>query len=571
MSSKQFNTKEDLDILSLEMSLWHRIMRCITLIICVFCTPLVYASHDGVKILISQNQVSDRPWTKFNGNNSVSNDDYDDMLLRSASLNEQLDASGNIWDRMREGFSLSGYEKKRVDAELSWYTRHQGYVDRVVDRAKPFIYYVLDEVEKRGMPAEIALLPVVESAFQPFAYSPGSAAGLWQFIAATGKRYGLKLNWWYDGRRDVYLSTQAALDFLTDLYEHFDGDWLLALAAYNSGQGNVDRAIRRNLKKGKDTDFWSLQLPKETRNYVPKLLAIAALVDDPNAFNIRLNPIPNKPYFERVPIGAQLDLALAAKLAGISEEELYSLNSGFNRWATAPDGPHYLLLPINKAEKFKDKLWAMEDQNRRQWQRHKVKPGETLGHIAVNYQTSTSSIRNLNGMEGSNIKVGDTLIVPIASNHKNKFLGAGNNQLKSTHRTLLQEEKIHHTIAKGDSISKIANKYNVSVQKIIKWNKMSANDVLTPGKKLELWIDVSNNNGSDKLVATNFTTPPKKATTRRINYKVRRGESLSHISKKFRVSVGQLRKWNSMNDSDLLQPGQHLTLYVDVTRFSEKI
>ncbi|MEJ2382242.1 MAG: transglycosylase SLT domain-containing protein [Gammaproteobacteria bacterium] len=257
-----------------------------------------------------------------------------------------------VWQRLRRGFRLPDYDNPRVRTQLQWYANHQEYLKRVMDRAEPFLYMITQQVEKRGMPSEIALLPVVESAFQPFAYSHGRAAGIWQFIPSTGRLYGLKQNWWYDGRRDVVASTDAALDYLDKLDKQFNGDWLLALAAYNSGEGTVASAVARNRRRHIPTDFWSLRLPQETESYAPKLLAIAAIIKNPQKYGIQLKPIPNKPQVALVDVGSQIDLALAADMAGISIEEMYRLNPGFNRWATDPRGPYRLLVPVDKKERF---------------------------------------------------------------------------------------------------------------------------------------------------------------------------------------------------------------------------
>jgi membrane-bound lytic murein transglycosylase D len=292
---------------------------------------------------------------------------------------------------MRSGFQLDGQNHRFVRPYIDWYAKHQAYLDRVAERARPFLYDIVQEIEARGMPMEIALLPIVESAFQPFAYSPGRAAGIWQFIPATGKHYGLKQNWWYDGRRDVPKATTAALDYLERLAKRFDGDWLLALASYNSGEGRVARAVKKNKKKGKPTDFWSLDLPKETEGYVPKLLAISAIVQNRKAHGITLTSIPDEPYLEQVDIGSQIDLALAAELAELPIETMYQLNPAYNRWATDPKGPHRLLLPIHKADAFREALTKVDKKNRVRWERHRIREGETLGHIARKFQTSCSS------------------------------------------------------------------------------------------------------------------------------------------------------------------------------------
>ena len=270
------------------------------------------------------------------------------------------------------------------------------------------------EIEARKMPLELALLPVVESAFNPVAYSRARASGLWQFIPATGRRYGMKQNWYYDGRRDVLAATTGALDYLEFLANMFNGDWLLAVAAYNTGEANVARAIRRNREAGKPTDFFSLKLPRETRAYVPKLLAMRRIVADPTAHGLAFAPIPNEPYFAKVEVGGQMDLNVAAELADLPKEELIALNPAFNHWVTDPDGPHHLLVPLAKAERFAQGVAALPPQERVRVVYHRVRKGDTLGGIADKYGISVTALRAANKVRGSIIHPGQDLLIAAA-------------------------------------------------------------------------------------------------------------------------------------------------------------
>jgi len=305
----------------------------------------------------------------------------EDKKFNSADNNAQHVVKGlpaDIWQRLFSLYQLPVIENDRIQAEIDHYSKHPEYFARIQKNAAPYLYYIVNEVEKHNMPGEIALLPVVESAFRPFAYSHGRAAGLWQFIPSTGKYFGLKQTWWYDGRRDVVASTDAALTYLNRLSTRFDDDWLLALAAYNAGGGTISKAIKRNKSRGKKTDYWSLKIRKETHHYVPKLIAIAHILANAEQYNITLLPIPNEPYFEKVDITKQIDLARAAQLADISIDDIYQLNPATNQWATDPQGPHYLLVPVTQADTFKQKLSALPDSQRLRWQRHKVQSGETI-------------------------------------------------------------------------------------------------------------------------------------------------------------------------------------------------
>lgn len=266
---------------------------------------------------------------------------------------------GDVWQRMRVGFKMDlAFENSRISAQRNWFATRQTYLDRLTARASRYLYHTVTEAEKRGIPTELALLPVIESSYDPAATSNAAAAGLWQFIPSTGRLYGLRQNELYDGRRDVVESTRAAYDFLTSLYNKF-GSWELALASYNAGPGRVQQAINRNAAQGLPTDFWSLRLPEETMNYVPRFLAVAQIVNQPERYGVRFNPIANRPHFRQVPLPGPIDLSLAAQLTGLSGKELYELNPAFRRGQTAPEGPHRLLIPNHLSAHMDDRLANM--------------------------------------------------------------------------------------------------------------------------------------------------------------------------------------------------------------------
>ena len=408
----------------------------------------------------------------------------DALLERTRNLlGLKRDKSDDLWTELRDGLDLSGYEHPRVDAQLAWYAKNQRYLDRVTTRALPYMYFILREVQDRGIPTEIALLPVVESAFQPFAFSSGRAAGIWQFIPETGKRYGLKLNWWYDGRRDIYASTHAALDYLEYLHKHFKGDWLLALAAYNSGEGTVGRAMKRARKEGKPANFWALDLPKETRDYVPKLLAISALIAEPEYYKLKLNPIPYSPYFRKVKTHGQIDLAKAAELADITIAELYQLNPAFNRWATPPEGPHYLLVPIENANLFRQNIASYQPDERVQWKRHIVKNNQSLNQIARENGTTTEIIKRINKLTSNKVAAGKNLVIPVAPKGMTRYIASLDKKHVDSDITSNPKQKITHTVSSGDSLWGISQEYNVSMNKLAEWNNMDQDDVLIAGKE----------------------------------------------------------------------------------------
>ena len=474
----------------------------------------------------------------------------------------------DAWERIRNGFDLPDVKHKRIEQELNWFKRHPEYINRVVERARPYLHYIIETVEAAGIPSELALLPIVESAFQPFAYSHGRAAGIWQFIPATGKQYGLKQNWWYDGRRDVYASTKAAVRLLKKLNQNFKGDWMHALAAYNTGDGRVKRSIRRNKRKGKSIDFFALKLPKETRAYVPKLLALKMIINDPEAYGIKLENIPDKAFFEQVKLDSQIDLALAAEMADLPLDDLYRLNSGYNRWATSPNGPYDLLLPVTHVDGFKEKLAELPAEKRIKWIRHRVRNGETLGTIAQKFHTSIRTIKRVNRLRGKMIRVGRGLTIPVASRSLREYKLSANQRKSKLQNTPRKGHKISHVVQQGDTFWDLARYHNVGVRQLAKWNSMAPRDRLQAGQKLIIWSRRSSSVTSSVDIES-LSAPPRRNITKRIGYRVRIGDSLARISNKFKVSIGQLKRWNkSVRSKKHIQPGQWLTLIVDVARQS---
>lgn len=338
------------------------------------------------------------------------------FTIETAAATTTPHQSNDLWDRIRAGFAMEKLDGPRVERRERWFVDNPEYMARMLGRAKLYLYYIVEEVDKRGIPLEIALLPAIESAFKPHAYSRARASGLWQFIPATGKHYGLKINWWYDGRRDIKASTGAALDYLEKLYSDFDGDWHLALAAYNAGENRVARAIRYNQRKGRLAQYSDLTtLRWETRNYVPKLMAMVNIVSDPMRYGVNLEPIPNRPYFTKVDTGSQIDLAVVAGLADMNIDDIARMNPGFNRWATDPDGPHQLLVPIDKKEALMDGLDKLSDKDRIQWRRHTVRRGETLSEIGRRYGVSVNALRRTNRLRSTLIRAGQHLLIPIST------------------------------------------------------------------------------------------------------------------------------------------------------------
>ncbi|MEO9274778.1 LysM peptidoglycan-binding domain-containing protein [Marinomonas sp. 5E14-1] len=464
----------------------------------------------------------------------------------------------DIWDRIRAGYQLDlDIDRPRLSSQLRWFSSHPSYLDRVSKRGERYLYYIVDELEKAGIPTEIALLPIVESGFDPFGYSHGRASGPWQFIPSTGQMYGLDQTWWYDGRRDIIGSTQAAIAYLTRLHKMFDGNWYHALASYNSGEGTVSRAIRKNKKAGKPTDFWSLDLPKETRAYVPKLIALAKIIKNPEKYNYSTYFIPNKPYFDVVNIGGQLDLAQASEMAGISIDEVYLLNPGFNQWATSPDGPHRLLMPVGKAKQFRTKLAEIPPQDRVTWVRYTVKAGDSLLLIAKQHNTTAGVLQNVNKISSSLIRVGQELMIPVAGNNIESYTLSSHQRLlaKQSRAPTRNRIKINYTVKSGDSLWLIANKYETDSKTLARWNSIGLADSLMPGQKLVVWLQPK------KSTNTNST----RSVMKKVVYTIRSGESLALVANKFKVSVNDIRSWNpKVASQKYVQPGDKVTLLINV-------
>jgi membrane-bound lytic murein transglycosylase D len=470
---------------------------------------------------------------------------------------EGPDYHANLWDRIRTNLRMPrDLDQPRVKAQLNWYKKHPKYFKRISDRASLYMYHIVNEIEKRDLPSELALLPIVESAYDPFAYSHGRASGLWQFIPSTGRHFKLKQDWWYDGRRDITASTDAALTYLERLNKRFDGDWLLALAAYNAGGGNISKAIRKNKKKGKPTDFFSLKLPRETQAYSPKMIALAELLANPEKYDFEWPTVPNKPYFEAIDVHSQIDLAQAADLAEMEINDLYKLNPGFNQWATHPKGPHKILVPLEQSELFKENLAGLDPKQRVSWERYKIRSGDSLITIAKRYRTTPEVLKEVNNIRKNMIRAGDTLLIPTTSRDMDEYTLSAIQRLhkRQSRAPSKNRHKMNYQVQGGDSFWTISRKFKVGVRELARWNHMAPTDPLKINQNLVIWTK------SPQTVKNN------QKVIRKVGYKVRKGDSLARIATKFRVSVGDIRRWNPRANSKYIQPGQSLTLYVDVTK-----
>lgn len=448
--------------------------------------------------------------------------------------------SDDLWERIKDGYAMPELKSSYVDTHTNWYAARPEYVQRMVQRSQKYLYHIVEEVQKRGMPTEIALLPMVESAFNPKAYSTSRASGIWQFIPSTGKNFGLKQNWWVDNRRGVTAATDAALTYLQKLHGMF-GTWDLALAAYNAGEGTVQRAIDRNRSKGLPTDYESLNLPPETRNYVPKLQAIKNIMSNPDQYGLKIDTIPNRPYFTKVNAPQQIDVHLAAKLAEISFDEFNALNPEYNRpVATSKGNAHEILLPVSAAQTFTDNL-SNYDKPLVSWQAYHAKRGERMDHIANKFGINVEQLREANGMSASyKVASASTMLVPSNTasdtdgnpdaqddNDAIDTASLENNNLSTTSDNAdSTKRQVMHTVKKGENIAQVAKKYGVNAKELMAQNSLKSG-------KLK----------AGQIIKVSYTSTPKSSPTK--TSKSKAGRSTRSSSQTTKHITNQSNKINS--------------------------
>jgi len=470
---------------------------------------------------------------------------FEDDTEVAGPLESQYD---NVWLRLVDNFSLPNCdEHKRSLTWTKWYANHGDYMERVMKRAKPWIYFIAEELEARDLPGELALLPIVESAYDPFAYSSGRALGTWQFIAETGKRYGLKQDWWYDGRRDVWSSTHAALDYLEKLNEIFKGDWLLALAGYNAGENRIVREIDRNLKNGKPADFWNLRLPNQTRDYVPTLLGLACLFQNSENYDFAFPKAPNQPVISIVDMQRQSDLVLISQFSGVSIDVLFSLNPGFSRWATSPDGPWHVILPVEGAEKLQRHLQSNPNAALMKWDQVLVEKGDSISSLATRHNVPVEVLRSSNKLTSDMLHPGQKLRLPRDEQLlSDPLYVSAAAELQELQSGLIASERIEHLVRQGEILSVIAKNYKVTVEELQSWNNISDPRKLRAGQTLALFKSPA----PAAPVVNNST----------VKHTVRNGDSLWSIARYYNVKVSDLMRWNGLRKNAVIQPGQSIKI-----------
>ena len=463
----------------------------------------------------------------------------------------------DLWDRIRDGLKLPALANPRVSSHEAAFASEPEYLARIVERSRRYLYHIVQEVEKRGMPMEIALLPIVESAFNPKAYSRARASGIWQFMPSTGKNYGLQQNWWHDDRRDVHAATEAALDYLQSLYRRFN-NWELALASYNSGEGRVGRAIAYNRARGLRTDFSSIQLPAETRNYVPKLIAVRNIVRNPERFGLTLAYIPNKPYFTVVSTDKHIDLKRAAEFAEIPVDEFQALNPAFNRPVITAKEPRSILIPAETADIFRAKLEG-SDQRLVSWRTQKLDRGEALEKVADRFGISSSELKEVNGIPSSKrIAGGGTILVPVTEDSDQAHIDHDSTPEAALAAPYVSNRGASHVVRRGETLTKIARRYGLSTATLKAWNGLTKGNV-SVGQRL-IVRKLSNPKIAEVAPKNQRVNASKQVTTDTISYRVQRGDTLYSIARRFDVDVVALKRWNKISGKRRLVAGTHVEI-----------
>lgn len=456
-------------------------------------------------------------------NSSVAADGTSDPLSSEATQDD-------VWQRIRSGFRIddAAYPNPLVGVHESWFAARPENVNRLAERARPYLYHIVEEVQRRDMPMEIALLPMIESAFVPTALSRSAASGIWQFIPSTGSHYGLRQDNWYDGRRDFTAATSAALDYLGKLYLDF-GDWQLALAAYNCGEGCIARAIQKNVQQGLPTDYASLSLPNETRHYVPKLLAIRNLIRDPAQYGIAVDALPNQPYFNQVTVHASMDLHSAARLADMSSDEFMVLNAAFPRKLIRSDTPVNLLVPVDKADTFQRNL---ESGNWDSWQPYAAKKGERPEAIAKRFGIGVDRLLEHNAVSLKRGKLvrAQTILVPVI--RRTPKAQPPGNPATDTSR---------HVVQRGETLFGIARRHGLSVAQLTSANPQ-LDGRIQPGQIIRL----ASHEPAERSLA--LRPASLKAGAGKLAgaayYMIQRGDTLSAIAQRYDVSLADIKAWN---------------------------
>lgn len=486
----------------------------------------------------------------------------------------RLRRADNIWDVLREEFTLPHYEDNPlVQEKIEWFMNNQDFLLRSANRAGPYLYYILQQIKKRHLPAELVLLPIIESGYNPFSRSPVGAMGVWQLMPGTASGLGIKQDSWYDGRKDVIASTRAALNYLAYLQSFFDGNWLLAIAAYNTGEGNVLSAIKRNIRDGQGTDFWSLPVAQATKDYVPSLLALAVIITHPDQYPVYFPPIHNAPYLAQVDLGTSISLKYAASLAGINYNKMIQLNPGYSQPTLSTQGPRKLVVPIENVAQFTENFAASPlNQHQINWTHYRVKSGDTLVLVAKKFNTTTVALRKLNHLNAKTaLRHGTNLLIPnrdkaVAEadttsteplSKKSKLIAQLQKQrdkfgnIKPNKAYALQAGDTVYMVRSKDTLESIAKRFHIDGNLLLTTNQLTKKQ-LKPGKQLIIPTHVAEN-------TTTVSTKRKKLSPGDTIYMVRRGDTIEKIASRFKTSAAAIRVTNLVSN-DSLQEGDRLVV-----------
>ncbi|MGB2115703.1 MAG: LysM peptidoglycan-binding domain-containing protein, partial [Porticoccaceae bacterium] len=477
-------------------------------------------------------QAIPKSLTQVESDNSSEDSDLSvDATPEKQQQQPKLAVSIDIWQRLRQGFQITPNSLPySADKQLQRYLKNPHNLNLLFEHSSPFLFHVTEQLENANLPLELALLPIVESNYDPLAYSPSHAVGLWQFIPSTATSLGLERSRWYEGRRDVVQSTAAAVTYLGYLNKQFNGNWLHALAAYNSGEGAVRKAIRKNRRLGKSTEFWALRLPRETKNYVPQLMALASIVKDAEKLKVKLPEISNSAYFSLVELPAQIELDKVIEVTGVDDAVFTQLNSAYKRSVTPPEAGYHILLPIEKSQILSEFLTNSDPSTWAEYREYIVKSGDTLSHIAKRYSQTTEQIKITNRLRNDFLRIGQVLRIPPT----------GEVAVLTEYKTPPTRTYI---VSAGDTLSEIAAKHKVSISSIKRANNLSGNLIKV----------------NQELIIKAPKSGPKTTPVRKLNYQVRNGDSLYLIAKRFDLKIADITSWNKLDKNKYLQPGQRLT------------
>ena len=450
----------------------------------------------------------------------------------SYELVEKKDSYENIWEYLQVNNKIkqSNYLDEQILSYMNNHLRDIDKFEEYLNDSYYFLYFVIKELEKNNLPIELSILPYIESNYDPFSISPSGAVGMWQFMPRTGRLYELNKSWWSEDRHDPFKSTEAAIGYLKYLYQRFDGDIYLSIAAYNAGPSLVDKRINQNKRKGEDIDFWSLNLPTQTKNYVPKYIALRELILNPEKYGITLPNIPYDSVVQKITIPGQVEILALSEYLEIKPELLYKLNAGYTKWASAPKDESIFFIPKEKYFLFSSEKNPFNKTNDINWISHTVNKGDNLWDLAIKYDTEVDVIKEVNYLNNDLLSINDNLLIPLGKTKSNNFIPYE-----------------MYIVSEGDTLWSIAKKYNLNVNNLARMNSLNKNEYLQLGQQLSI---------GNKNIYRNMES--KKRT---ILYSVKQGDNLFKISELFDVTISSIEEINKFSNP-ILMPGQIIKIAI---------